>query len=73
MGCAYGVNNTHNLEGKPTHIDHDHACCPKKAMSCGKCVRGVLCRDCNIMLGVAKDNKKTLTNAVKYLESSMRL
>lgn len=31
-------------------VDHDHACCPKRP-SCGSCIRGILCFDCNMMLG----------------------
>jgi len=33
-----------------TVVDHDHACCPGWK-SCGKCVRGMLCEGCNIVLG----------------------
>ena len=32
------------------HVDHDHNCCPG-SRSCGKCVRGVLCVNCNSTLG----------------------
>jgi Recombination endonuclease VII len=47
-------------------IDHDHTCCDNNK-SCGKCVRGLLCRDCNLMLGHAKDKESTLANAIEYL------
>ena len=50
-----------------SNIDHDHACCPTDT-SCGKCIRGLLCRDCNLMLGHSKDNLDTLKKAVEYLE-----
>ncbi|MGW9426659.1 endonuclease domain-containing protein [Streptomyces decoyicus] len=29
------------------HIDHNHACCPR-GTTCGECVRGILCSECNI-------------------------
>ena len=47
-------------------IDHDHSCCPGER-SCGECVRGLLCSNCNTMLGFAKDNTKTLLAAADYL------
>jgi hypothetical protein len=47
-------------------VDHNHACCPG-GKSCGKCVRGLLCRSCNMLLGFAKDDIDILTLAVKYL------
>lgn len=37
-------------------IDHDHACCPGKKKLCGKCVRRVLCKNCNIAIGHLGDN-----------------
>jgi len=50
------------------HIDHDHACCPGRK-SCGKCVRGLLCKNCNHCLGLFHDNIAVLRNAVNYLEA----
>jgi hypothetical protein len=48
--------------GKSTwHTDHDHTT---------NKVRGILCRDCNLLLGFAKDNTTTLKQAITYLENS---
>jgi hypothetical protein len=43
-------------DDKILYLDHDHKCCPykkgdKKSVSCGKCIRGLVCRSCNIALG----------------------
>lgn len=54
--------------GKKTHVDHDHSCCPSKTKACGACIRGVLCHDCNILLGHAKDSIACLIGAITYLE-----
>ena len=53
-------------EGERLAVDHGHACCPGDK-SCGKCVRGLLCRRCNPLLGLAKDSTATLSAAIKYL------
>jgi hypothetical protein len=52
---------------KATNIDHDHSCC-SGSRSCGKCVRGVLCNQCNTALGLVKDSKETLNNLINYLK-----
>jgi hypothetical protein len=40
-------------EGRRLQVDHDHGCCPCEGTryTCGKCVRGLLCIDCNARLG----------------------
>ena len=48
-------------------VDHDHSCCPGKR-SCGACVRGVLCHDCNRGLGMFQDSPDALRRAASYLE-----
>lgn len=52
-----------------TRVDHDHRCCPG-SKTCGKCVRGLLCSDCNLLLGKARDDEKILLKAVGYLRAS---
>lgn len=60
--CKEPCPTGHNLS-----VDHDHNCCPGK-MSCGECVRGLLCNRCNPMLGYAQDSMDRLEAARKYLE-----
>lgn len=55
--------------GKKTFsVDHDHACCPENAKSCGKCVRGLLCASCNVGLGAFRDDPELLRQAADYIE-----
>ncbi len=49
-------------------IDHDHRCCPGKK-SCGRCIRGLLCRLCNATLGLARDDAPRLTRLADYLQA----
>lgn len=56
-------------EGKEPNsvcVDHDKSCCHGKK-SCGKCVRGLVHRNCNLVLGYAKDDIEVLKCAVEYL------
>lgn len=49
-----------------THVDHDH----NFEINCFKFVRGLLCGDCNRLLGAAKDSIGILLSAVEYLKKS---
>lgn len=54
------------------HIDHDHSCCPEEKTSCGKCVRGILCFQCNAGLGKFNDDPALLEAAIVYLGLTTR-
>ncbi len=49
-------------------VDHDHACCPGKK-SCGKCIRSIICGNCNTMIGMANDNSDILVSGAMYIMS----
>lgn len=48
-------------------VDHNHKCCPT-IYSCGKCVRGLICRPCNSGLGHFKDDAQLMQKAIEYLK-----
>ena len=48
-------------EGRDTHVDHDH--------KTGK-VRGILCRDCNLGIGLLSDSLTLLCRAISYLKQT---
>lgn len=62
--CLCGATEVSSRGG--WHVDHDHSCCSKGG-SCGSCVRGILCGNCNLTLGNAKDSPATLTALADYL------
>lgn len=49
-----------NLDAR-LHVDHDHV---------KKHVRGLLCRTCNFMIGLAKDDVENLSRAILYLQET---
>lgn len=62
-----GVCAVCRRESERWTVDHDRTCCPGD-FTCGRCVRGILCRDCNVGLGIFADDMDRLRAAVAYLE-----
>lgn len=60
--CAI-CGTTQCREGFLFCVDHDHRT---------GTVRGLLCTSCNLLLGLARDSKKTLRSAIRYLNNSQR-
>lgn len=56
---------------KRLSVDHDHACC-SGSKSCGKCIRGLLCSNCNRVLGQVNDNVEILQTMIEYLNGNIR-
>lgn len=63
--CAL-CGGSQQIEGADLDIDHDHKCCPG-AFSCGKCIRGRLCRACNRLAGRVEAANFTLAQLAEYL------
>jgi len=59
------------VKPKLLFIDHDHACC-NGVYSCGKCIRGLLCSNCNSALGLVHEKESTLIRLIDYLHSNKR-
>lgn len=68
---ACGICHKPFTTDNPAHIDHNHLCCPNKT-SCGKCVRGLLCRTCNTGIGYFRDNPQYMSNGAEYLINSSK-
>lgn len=70
-GEACGICGVNVIQGAMAlAIDHDHKCCPWSGRSCGKCIRGLLCSNCNTGLGSFKDDVTLLSRAAEYLGSA---
>ncbi len=57
--CAVCLRDFEELNPKNIHIDHCHN---------SEEIRGVLCNNCNMALGLLKDDTKVLQAAISYLE-----
>lgn len=49
------------------HVDHDHSCCAGRK-TCGKCIRGVLCSNCNHAEGQLKSNPELALKLYEYMK-----
>lgn len=47
-------------------VDHDHNCCSEK-LTCGKCVRGLICNQCNLIVGIIENNSGIIESSKKYI------
>lgn len=59
-GKCQGCKRHESELNHPLHVDHCHVT---------KKVRGLLCRECNALIGFAKDNPSILKNLINYLTS----
>lgn len=55
-------------KAKRLAVDHDHACCDGP-VSCGRCVRGLCCGQCNKILGHARDEVEFFERGAEYLRN----
>jgi len=67
--CAICGSHFSGNRKSAVHVDHDHSCC-ETVPTCGKCNRGLICGNCNTMLGMAKDNFEILQKAATYLQTA---
>lgn len=59
--CGRATGKTKRLS-----VDHDHKCC-SGPISCGKCVRGLLCGICNVYLGRVGDDPNVFVRSAQYV------
>lgn len=66
-GCAICRSTIARGQGGRFQVDHDHSCCPDQ-FTCGECLRGLLCGNCNKALGLLGESVDVLKRAIAYLE-----
>lgn len=56
------------------NIDHDHKCCPPGTQrTCGRCIRGVLCRSCNLAEGMLMGRPELAIRLAEYMTNNGRI
>jgi hypothetical protein len=75
-GCAVcgAPPDSVRAAGRALAVDHDHSCClaagHADARTCGQCVRGLLCRTCNQLVGSLEREPGLLASIAAYLEGT---
>lgn len=74
LGCTanlleYSYQPDYHRQRLALHVDHDHKCpiCKGAPLSCGGCVRGLVCWRHNVICGIAEDRIDRLEGAAAYL------
>lgn len=63
--CAIcGHLSHHHGKLQRLQVDHNHKCCDLKTKSCGKCLRGLLCANCNMLLSYFETFLEQATSVV---------
>ena len=65
--CRRATGATRKLSVDHDHLIADQECGHDPKTGCPNCVRGLLCRPCNDMLGHARDNGEMFLRAILYL------
>lgn len=68
QGGVCAVCRRSEPSGRRLSVDHDHACCPTAARSCGRCIRGLLCSSCNTAAGSMDDDPDRIRALASYLD-----
>jgi Recombination endonuclease VII len=73
QGGACAICREPEAAHRKLDVDHDHGCCPG-SLSCGRCVRGLLCKSCNVqVLPVVEDSPALVLAAETYLAAAPML
>lgn len=65
QGGMCATCSTHLADG--FCVDHDHSCCPG-AKTCGNCIRGLLCQECNKLIGKLEGDRARLARILDYIK-----
>ena len=66
--CFEPEKLSHNGKVIRLAVDHDRSCCPSHRKTCGKCIRALLCSDCNRLVGRLEANPELTARALEYVK-----